>query len=83
MADMNTYLGLMVERSASDLFFTTGAPPSKKIDGVVHPLVAPKQMVGEVKEMAECIMTAAQKKFETTMESNFSWACKDFGALSY
>lgn len=80
MVDMNTYLRLMVERSASDLFLTTGAPPSIKIDGVVHPLDAPKLQVGEVKEMAERIMTATQRKqFETSMESNFSWSCKDLG----
>jgi twitching motility protein PilU len=80
MTDMNTYLRLMLERSASDLFLTTGAPPSIKIDGIVHPLDAPKLNVGEVKEMAEHIMTAAQRKqFEATMESNFSWSCKDLG----
>lgn len=59
MTDMNTYLRLMVEKSASDLFLTTGAPSSIKIDGVVHPIVAPKLNVGEVKEMADRIMTAA------------------------
>lgn len=80
MTDMNAYLRLMVERSASDLFLTTGAPPSIKIDGVVHPLEAPKLQVGEVAEMADRIMTAAQRKqFEATMESNFSWSCKDLG----
>lgn len=80
MTDMNAYLKLMLDKSASDLFLTTGAPPSIKVDGVVHALDAPKLMVGEVKEMAERIMTAQQRKqFETTLESNFSWACKDLG----
>ena len=80
MTDMNAYLRLMVSRSASDLFLTTGAPPSIKIDGIVHALDAPKLQVGEVKEMAERIMTAAQRKqFESTMECNFSWSCKDLG----
>lgn len=80
MTDMNAYLRLMLERSASDLFLTTGAPPSIKVDGVVQALDEPKLVVGEVREMAERIMTAAQKKqFETTMECNFSWSCKDLG----
>ncbi|CAN5894407.1 PilT/PilU family type 4a pilus ATPase [soil metagenome] len=80
MTDMNAYLKLMVERSASDLFLTTGAPPSIKIDGVVHALDAPKLAVGEVKDMAERIMTAQQRKdFASSMECNFSWSCKDLG----
>lgn len=80
MTDMNAYLELMVERSASDLFLTTGAPPSIKVDGVVHALDAPKLQVGEVKEIAERIMTAQQRKqFDNSMECNFSWSCKNLG----
>lgn len=80
MTDMNAYLKMMVDRSASDLFLTTGAPPSIKVDGVVYALDAPKLQVGEVKEIAERIMTAQQRKqFETSMECNFSWSCKDLG----
>ncbi|AZP11488.1 PilT/PilU family type 4a pilus ATPase [Undibacterium parvum] len=80
MTDMNTYLKLMVERSASDLFLTTGAPPSIKVDGEIFALNVPKLVVGEVKEIAERIMTAEQRKqFASTMECNFSWSCKDLG----
>ena len=80
MTDMNAYLKLMVDRSASDLFLTTGAAPSIKVDGVVYALDAPKLAVGEVKDIAERIMTAQQRKqFETSMECNFSWSCKNLG----
>ncbi|WP_295759898.1 PilT/PilU family type 4a pilus ATPase [Undibacterium sp.] len=80
MTDMNTYLKLMVERSASDLFLTTGAPPCIKVDGEIFALNVPKLVVGEVKEIAERIMTAEQRKqFASTMECNFSWSCKDLG----
>jgi twitching motility protein PilU len=80
MTDMNAYLKLMVDQSASDLFLTTGAAPSIKVDGVVHALDVPKLAVGEVKEIAERIMTTQQRKqFESSMECNFSWSCKDLG----
>lgn len=80
MTDMNTYLKLMVDRSASDLFLTTGAPPSIKVDGEIFALNVPKLAVGEVKEIAERIMTSEQRKqFASTLECNFSWSCKDLG----
>lgn len=83
MADMNTYLRLMVEGSASDVFLTKGAPPSIKIDGVVNPLVAPKLMVGEVKEMDERIMTAAKKTIRVDHGKQFFMGLQRLGALSY
>ncbi len=80
MTDMNAYLKLMVDHSASDLFLTTGAAPCIKVDGVVQALDVPKLAVGEVKEIAERIMTTQQRKqFESSMECNFSWSCKDLG----
>jgi twitching motility protein PilU len=70
----------MVDKSASDLFLTTGAPPSMKIDGVVSPLPLPKLTVGKVQQMAESIMSPRQKEtFETTLESNFSWSDNNLG----
>lgn len=80
MDNLNTLLKLMVDNSASDLFLTTGAPPSMKIDGVVRPLQLPKLAVGQVQQMAESIMSPQQKKtFETTLECNFSWSDTHLG----
>ncbi len=80
MTDMHAYLKLMTQFHASDLFLTTGAPPSMKVDGVVHALKAPKLTVGEVRDMANSMMTEAQKqRFETTMECNFSWSLQGLG----
>jgi len=80
MTDIDAYLQLMKDRHASDLFLTTGAPPSIKVEGEVLALDAPKLPVGAVRAMAESVMTPAQKKdFETTMECNFSWSRKDMG----
>ncbi len=36
--DISAYLGLMVRKGASDLFFTVGAPVGMSIDGVIHPV---------------------------------------------
>lgn len=80
MTDINTYLQIMKERQASDLFLTTGAPPSIKVDGTVVPLNMPKLEVGQVKEMAAGIMSEAQREqFARTLESNFSWSRTDVG----
>jgi len=38
--DLFPYLKLMVEKSASDLFFSVGAQPNIKIEGVTHPIHA-------------------------------------------
>lgn len=80
MTDINAYLRLMKERHASDLFLTTGAPPSIKMNGLVQALNAPRLEVGEVQAIANGVMTDAQKKqFADTKECNFSWSRKDMG----
>lgn len=80
MTDIDGYLQLMKARHASDLFLTTGAPPSLKVDGVVQALEVPKLMVGEVQAMADAVMSEAQRaQFAETKECNFSWSRKDMG----
>ena len=80
MIDVITYLKLMADRRASDLFLTTGAPPSIKVDGLLHILNAPKLVVGEVEAIANGLMSEAQRRqFESSKECNFSWSRKDAG----
>ena len=45
MIDVITYLKLMADRRASDLFLTTGAPPSIKVDGLLHILKAARSAI--------------------------------------
>jgi len=44
------FLNLMVEKGASDLFFSVGAPVNVKIEGTTHPLKMPALEPGEVKQ---------------------------------
>ncbi|MGD8571946.1 MAG: type IV pili twitching motility protein PilT, partial [Gammaproteobacteria bacterium] len=38
MQDFNKYLNLMVEKNASDMFFSSGAPVNIKIEGKTIPV---------------------------------------------
>jgi twitching motility protein PilU len=65
------YLKLMAEKNASDLFFTTGAPASVKIEGHVKPISRTPMEPGLVKRIAYSIMDEKQlREFEITKEMN-------------
>lgn len=61
----NDLLKMMIEKDGSDLFLTTGAPPSMKAFGKLTPLVDKKLPEGMVKKIAYQIMNEDQiKDFE-------------------
>ncbi len=66
-------LQVMVDRKASDLFFTVGLPPCIKVDGKIAPLPTAKLTGDRVKELARLLMTERQQKeFAATQEWNFA-----------
>jgi len=79
--DITPYLKLMVEKRASDLFFTAGAPVKIKIEGNV-------QSVGKTLLTRELVHGAAYEimndtqraEFEKTMEVDFAIALPDKSA---
>ena len=79
--DITAYLKLMVEKKASDLFFTVGAPVKIKIEGVV-------QSVGKTLLSPELVTSAAHgimderqiEDFEESMESDFAIGLEDGSA---
>jgi twitching motility protein PilU len=74
------FLNLMVEKNASDLFFSVGAPVNVKIEGVTHPLKMPALAPGEVKQMAYAVMNEKQiAEFEARMELNMSISASGLG----
>ena len=79
--DMLPYLKLMVEKSASDLFLTVGAPVKVKIEGKSQS-VGKTLLTGELcKAAAYAIMSQHQiQKFEETMECDFAIPLPDGGA---
>ncbi|MFT5111572.1 MAG: twitching motility protein PilU [Parasphingorhabdus sp.] len=71
--NMTDLLNLMLEQNASDLFITTGAPPSLKIDGRVLPIKSPVLSAEQSRDMAYSIMNDQQRRdFEATKECNFA-----------
>jgi len=75
MPDLQTYLKLMIDRGASDLFLTCGATPRIKIDGATSAVSAPVLLRGEVRELVFPLMSERQKAtFDETMEANLSYS---------
>lgn len=67
------YLKYLAKNGASDLFLTTGAPPSAKVHGVLSPIDSEQLVVDRVKEIANTIMTDEQRiMFEDEMEMNLA-----------
>lgn len=71
--ELKDYLRIMVKYDASDLYLTTGAPPSAKIQGQLKALSKDPLPPGAVKEVAYKIMNQDQiKEFEHTPEMNLA-----------
>ncbi len=78
--DIKLLLRLMAERSASDLFFSTGAAPYMKIDGVATPMGQGALPPDAIKNIAYSLMTPAQiEEFEEEWELNFAISVEDIG----
>jgi twitching motility protein PilU len=78
--DITPILKFMVDKHASDLFFSTGAPINIEIEGKTMPINSQIMAPGMIKDIAYSIMSAEQiKEFEQTMEMNFAIGVKDLG----
>lgn len=78
--NLQPYLKLMSERKASDMFFTTGAPVSCRIDGVLRPVGKSMLNPGMTKKLAYDLLTPAQiKDFENSLELNLGVSYTDLG----
>ncbi|MDX1837416.1 type IV pilus twitching motility protein PilT [Legionella taurinensis] len=71
--DITPFFKLMVDRGASDLFFSVGAPPNIKIEGITSPIGQAPLKSQQMAEIAASIMNDEQRKeFEATMELNMA-----------
>jgi len=71
--ELKDYLKIMVMKDASDLFLTTGAPASAKIQGNITPLEKTPLPAGRVKEIAHQIMNEEQiAEFKDRPECNMA-----------
>lgn len=78
--DINTYLEIMVQKKASDIFFTTGAPVNIKVEGITNPIGKTPFPPGEVKNLIYPILSEEQiQTFEDTYELDMAYSVKDVG----
>ncbi len=78
--ELDDYLRIMVSRNASDLYLTTAAPPSIKVDGAmtpIEPVVLPED---RVRSLAYPLMRPDQiEAFERRPEMNLAYALAGAG----
>ncbi|MCE5233550.1 MAG: PilT/PilU family type 4a pilus ATPase [Xanthomonadaceae bacterium] len=78
--DIGYFLKLMVDKGASDMFLTTGAPVNIKVEGKLYPLGNTGLPSGMVKKIAYSLMDEGQvPQFERDLELNMAIAVKDAG----
>ena len=78
--NLHALLRMVVERNASDLFLTTGAPPQVKVNGTVQALPLPALQAGQVQTLAYSAMEPqAIADFERSLEYNMAYAPPGIG----
>lgn len=76
--NLHQLLKAMVEKGASDMHITAGAPPLLRIDGEVIPLKLPPLTPVDTKQLCYSIMTEEQKiSFEKDSELDLSFGVKN------
>lgn len=78
--NLQPYLKLMSEQQASDMYFTTGAPVSVRIEGSMRPVGKSMLNPGMTKKLAYDLLTPAQiNEFERNYELNLGVSYTDLG----
>ena len=78
--DIIPFFKLMVDKGASDLFFSVGAPPNMKVEGVTAPIGTSALKSQQMVEIYKSILNdAQQREFEGTMELNMALSVESVG----
>ena len=78
--NLQPYLKLMSEQQASDMYFTTGAPVSVRIDGSMRPVGKSMLNPGMTKKLAYDLLSPIQiNEFEKNLELNLGVSYVDLG----
>jgi len=73
-------LRLMVEKGGSDLFITTGVPPSMKVNGRVLPVTKEPLSPDQAREVVLGVMNEQQRaEFAEKHECNFAISSRGVG----
>jgi len=78
--DISSFLKLMVDKGASDLFFSVGAPVQMKVEGLTAPVSKSVLKSHQMHEMAYSLMNDKQQsEFDETLEMNLGISLNDLG----
>src|SRR5215217_1922806 len=81
MSTLPELLKTMVEMNGSDLHIATASPPQIRVHGHLQRLAMPELGPADTKQLVYSVLTDSQKKrFEETMELDFSFGIKAIGA---
>ena len=77
MLNIQSLLKTLIDQGGTDLHITTGAPPTVRLDGILHPLDYHALNPAETKQLIYSVLSDAQKhRFEEEKELDFSFALK-------
>lgn len=78
--DFDRFLQLMVDKGASDLFITTGVPPSMKINGRMTPVTKDSLTPEQCQALVLGVMNDEQRQeFQQKRECNFAISARGIG----
>ena len=78
--DFTSFLRLMAQQKASDLFITAGMPPSMKVHGKISPITEVALTPQQSRDMVLNVMNPQQREeFEKTHEANFAIGVANVG----
>jgi len=78
--EFDRFLQLMVDKGASDLFITTGVPPSMKINGRMTPVTKDSLSPDQCRTLVLGVMTEEQRQeFQQKRECNFALSARGIG----
>jgi len=78
--EIDALLRLLASQNGSDLYLSTGAPPSARFEGVLKPLADQPFKPGEVAAIAASIMDAEQRvEFDRELEMNLAISLTGIG----
>ena len=71
--EFENWLKALADGGGSDLYLTTGAPPSAKFDGELRPLAEQRLSPGFTRDLAYELMDAQQaREFDEKLEMNLA-----------
>jgi twitching motility protein PilU len=78
--EIDALLKRLASQNGSDLYLSTGAPPSARFDGVLTPLADPPFKPGDIAAIAASIMDAEQRlEFDRQLEMNLALSLPGIG----